>query len=262
MQLTTSKKMATDAKNGTCSKRPMQVSLEGKRVLVTGAGRGIGREISLQLASAGAYVIGLGTQEEYLQSLKSEIGGDYVVCDLQDAKQTQSVIEKCGRIDCLVNNAGVARLAPFLETSVEDFDFVMNVNCRAAFVVGQAAAKTMVKTGGGTIVNVSSQAAERCLKDHTAYCTSKAAMNMLTKMMAFELGPKVRVNAVLPTVVMTDMGKKAWPPEKAAPMLARIPLGKFAEPSDVANLVLYLLSEKSDMINGATIPLEGGFYVA
>jgi len=235
---------------------------KGKRVLVTGAGSGIGKEISFHLAREGAHVIALDLNEEALKSVHKAIGGEYVVCNLTDGEATKKAIAALGRIDCLVNNAGVTALDPFLDVKLKDFDFVMSINCRAVFVVGQAVANKMVNQGtGGTIVNMSSQASERCLADHTAYCTSKAAVNMLTKMMAFELGKhNIRVNAVGPTVVMTEMGKKAWPPAKAAPMLARIPQGKFAQPYDVAHLVLYLLSDKSDMVHGSMIPLEGGFY--
>lgn len=234
----------------------------GRRVMVTGAASGIGKEISQHLSQKGAHIIALDMNEEALKTLQKEIGGEYVVVNLLDGEATQKAIAKLGRIDSLVNNAGVSRLDPFLDVKMKDFDFVMNVNCRAVFIVGQAVAKKMVAQGtGGTIVNMSSQASERCLIDHTAYCTSKAAVNMLTKQMAFELGKhNIRVNAVGPTVVMTEMGRKAWPPAKAKPMLARIPQGKFAEPYDVAHLVLYLLSDKSDMINGSMIPLEGGFY--
>jgi len=237
-------------------------NFNGKRVLVTGAASGIGKEISQHLTRQGAHVIALDLNEKLLKVLNEEIGGEYVVCNLIDAEATQRAIASLGRIDCLVNNAGVTNLDPFVDVKMKDFDFVMSINCRAVFVVGQAVAKKMIAQGtGGTIVNMSSQASMRCLPDHTAYCTSKAAVNMLTKMMAYELGKhKIRVNAVGPTVVMTEMGRKAWPPAKAAPMLARIPQGKFAEPSDVANLVLYLLSGKSDMVNGSMIPLEGGFY--
>jgi len=235
---------------------------EGRRILVTGAADGIGKEIALHLSKKGAHVIGLDMNEEGLKKLQKQIGGEYVVCNLTDAAATQTAIASLGRIDSLVNNAGVSRLDPFVDVKVNDFDFVMSVNCRAVFIVGQAVAKKMIAQGdGGTIVNMSSQASLRVLPDHLSYCVSKSAVNMITKVMAFELAKhNIRVNAVGPTVVMTEMGKKAWPPKKAAPMLARIPQGKFAEPYDVAHIVLHLLSEKSDMINGTMIPLEGGFF--
>lgn len=163
-----------------------------------------------------------------------------------------------------MNNAGVASNAPFLEATVADFDSTMNVNLRSAFVISQVVAKDMVarKITHGSIVNVSSQASMVALDNHTAYCTSKAALDQLTRMMALELGPKgIRTNAVNPTVVLTEMGTKAWSdPAKAGPMLAKIPLGKFAEVEDVVEAVLFLLSPaKARMINGVTLPVDGGF---
>ena len=123
-------------------------------------------------------------------------------------------------------------------------------------------AQGMVKRGeGGAIVNVSSQASMVALAEHTSYCVSKGGVDQLTRVMALELGPhNIRVNAVNPTVTLTDMAKLAWSdPAKSGPMLAKIPLGKFAQPGDVANTVAYLLSDQADMIHGAMIPIDGGF---
>ncbi|XP_066955810.1 D-erythrulose reductase-like [Macrobrachium rosenbergii] len=116
----------------------------------------------------------------------------------------------------------------------------------------------------GSIVNVSSQAGQHALRDHTVYCSTKGAVDMMTKVMALELAPKgVRVNAVSPTVVMTDMGRIGWSdPAKAGPMLARIPQGRFAEVDDVVNAIIYLLSDESDMVNGHLLPVDGGFLAA
>eukprot|EP00058_Branchiostoma_floridae_P010074 XP_002595562.1 hypothetical protein BRAFLDRAFT_200739 [Branchiostoma floridae] len=130
------------------------------------------------------------------------------------------------------------------------------------FYLSQIVAKGMVERGsGGSIVNVSSLASKCALKEHTSYCTSKGALDIMSKVMALELGPhKIRVNTVNPTVVMTDMGVKVWSdPVKAGPMLARIPLGKFVEVDDVVHAILYLLSDKAAMVNGTNLPIEGGF---
>ena len=127
----------------------------------------------------------------------------------------------------------------------------------------QVVARNLLKRGApGSIVNVSSQGSKVGLDQHTAYCMSKGAMDQLTRTMALELGRKgIRVNAVNPTVVLTAMGRKAWSdPVKAAPMLARIPLGRFAEEVDVVNVIVFLLSERAAMINGSTVPVEGGFW--
>ncbi|MBN3280165.1 DER reductase, partial [Polyodon spathula] len=126
----------------------------------------------------------------------------------------------------------------------------------------QIVARGMRSRGsGGSIVNVSSQASQCALQDHAVYCATKGALDMLTKVMALELGPhKIRVNSVNPTVVMTAMGRISWSdPMKAGPMMSRIPLGKFAEVEDVVNAILFLLSEQSAMITGATLPVDGGF---
>eukprot|EP01137_Pigoraptor_chileana_P019742 Opistho-2@81189 len=114
---------------------------------------------------------------------------------------------------------------------------------------------------GGSIVNISSQASQRPLVNHTAYCASKGALDQLTRVMALELGPhNIRVNCVNPTVVMTDMGRLGWSdPAKAGPMLSRIPLNRFAEVSDVVNATLFLLSDRSGMVHGCMLPVDGGF---
>merc|ERR1719456_2186481 len=167
-----------------------------------------------------------------------------------------------GDIDLLVNNAGMALNAPFLEATVSDWDTMMSVNIRAAMLCTQVAAKSMIARGvKGSIVNVSSQASLVALPGHLAYCTTKAALDMVTKMAALELGPHgIRCNAVNPTVVLTAMGKANWSdPAKAAPMLNAIPLGRFAEVEDVVDPILFLLSDASSMLNGSVMPIEGGF---
>ena len=166
------------------------------------------------------------------------------------------------KLDGLVNNAGVTHLAPLLDTTLDDFDRVMSVNVRAAFHVSKLVAPRMPR--GSAIVNVSSQASSRAFADHTAYCVSKGALDQLTRMMALELGPRgIRVNAVNPTVVMTDMGRLAWSdPAKAGPVLGRTAQGKFAEPEHVARVVAFLLGPDSDMVDGACVPVDGGFLVS
>ncbi|XP_019357253.1 PREDICTED: L-xylulose reductase [Gavialis gangeticus] len=137
-----------------------------------------------------------------------------------------------------------------------------DVNLRAVLQVSQIVARQLIARGApGAIVNVSSQASQRALQGHTVYCSTKSALDMLTKMMALELGPhKIRVNAVNPTVVMTDMGRVNWSePQKAGAMLSRIPLGRFAEVDDVVNSILFLLSDQSAMTTGALLPVDGGF---
>lgn len=162
----------------------------------------------------------------------------------------------------MVNNAGVATIEPFLDVTEDGYDSVMDINLKAVLFVSQTVAKGMVHRGmGGAIVNVSSQASQSPLQDHAVYCASKGALDQLTRVMALELGPhKIRVNCVNPTVVMTNMGRRAWSdPQKAGAMLSRIPLGKFAEMEDVSHAILFLLSDISAMIHGVTLPVDGGF---
>ncbi|XP_033102595.1 L-xylulose reductase-like isoform X2 [Anneissia japonica] len=240
----------------------MDIRFDGKKALVTGAGKGIGRDTVKLLAKCGADVYALSRTQSDLDSLKAEVPEIKTVCvDLSDWDSTKVAVEGCGPIDLLVNNAAIAKLEPFLEVTKEVFDLTMNVNVRQLIQVSQIVARGMVERGlGGSIVNVSSQASLVGLTNHTVYCATKAAVDSLTKTMALELGPKnIRVNSVNPTVVNTAMGKIGWSkPEKAEPMKRRIPLGRFAEVEEVVHVILFLLSDKSSMMNGTCLPIDGG----
>ncbi|XP_078610471.1 L-xylulose reductase-like [Branchiostoma floridae x Branchiostoma japonicum] len=242
----------------------MEVRFDGKRALVTGAGKGIGRDTAKALVKCGAEVFALSRTQEDLDSLVQEYPGIHPVqCDLGDPEATKTAVESVGPIDLLVNNAGIIILQPFLDVTLDAFDKVMNTNVRAVLQVSQIVAKGMVERGtGGSIVNLSSLVSKSVLKEHTSYCASKGALDVMSKVMALELGPhKIRVNTVNPTVVLTDMTRKIGygDPVKAGPMLARIPLGKFVEVDDVVHAILYLLSDKAAMVNGTHLPIEGGF---
>jgi len=239
----------------------VDIGFEGKRALVTGAGKGIGREIAVLLARNGATVVVMSRSAEDLASLEREIGAEVIVVNLADAHAARAAAGQAGAIDLLVNNAGIAITQPFLDTTTEAFDETMAVNIRAALVVSQVVATGMIARGGGAIVNVSSQASMVGLAHHASYCASKGGLDQLTRVMALELGPHgIRVNAVNPTIVLTPMGARVWgDPAKGGPMLARIPLGHFAQPIDVAHAVAYLLSDKAGMITGTMLPVDGGF---
>jgi len=240
----------------------MNINFEGKRALVTGAGKGIGREIAILLAKCGAQVTAVSRTEGDLETLREEINCQILVADLSDASAAQNAARDAGAIDLLVNNAGISVPQTLLETSPDAFDSTMAINVRAPLLISQVIAAGMISRGqGGAIVNVSSQASQVALADHAAYCASKGALDQLTRVMALELGPhQIRVNAVNPTVTLTPMGEMAWgDPAKSAPMLAKIPLGRFALPRDVAHAVAYLLSDNADMIHGALLPIDGGF---
>lgn len=234
----------------------------GKRVLITGAGKGIGRAAALLLAARGASVVALSRSADDLRSLERDIGCETHAVDLADAAAARQAALAAQPIDLLVNNAGIARLQPFLDADVEAFDETMAVNVRAAMIVAQACARGMIERGtGGAIVNVSSISAHIGFALHAAYCASKAALDALTRVMAVELGAcGIRTNAVNPTVTLTPMAEMAWSdPDKAAQMLSRIPLNRFVQPDEVAQTIAYLLGDESRMINGVSLAVDGGF---
>lgn len=242
----------------------MVIDFSGKRALVTGAGKGIGRDVAMTLAEYGAEVIAISRNQEDLDTLKAAIGCQVIRADLAIPDQACLAAENAGEIDLLVNNAGITILQPFLDTTLEAFDEIMAVNVRAVLLVSQVIARKMIASGkGGAIVNVSSQSSMRALPDHTAYCASKGALDQLTRMMALELGPyNIRVNSVNPTVTLTPMGELAWSdPAKSNRMMERIPLKRFARPRDVSEVIAFLLSDQACMLNGAILPIDGGFLV-
>ncbi|CAF4923041.1 unnamed protein product [Pieris macdunnoughi] len=236
---------------------------KGKRVLVTGAGQGIGRAIAIDLWRAGAIVVALSRTRSHLESLQNEYPSITIVdVDVADWEKTRNVVESLGHFDALVNNAAVAICQPFLECTPDAFDLMSNVNVKSIINISQVVAKKMIENNTkGAIVNISSQASKAALKDHTIYSASKAGLDAITRAMALELGPHgIRTNAVNPTVTMTAMAQVGWSdPEKADAMLSKIPLGRFAQVSEVSDVVLYLLSDKASMINGVELPIDGGF---
>ncbi|MGC2041709.1 SDR family oxidoreductase [Paraburkholderia caledonica] len=236
--------------------------LTGKTALVTGAGKGIGRATVQLLAERGARVVAMSRTHADLQTLAEETGCETVCVDLADAAATREAADAVQPVDLLVNCAGIVELQPFLETSIEAFDAIMAVNLKAAMIVGQSCARSMIARGvHGSIVNVSSLSATVGLPRHAAYCASKAALVALTRVMAVELGPHgIRVNTVNPVVTVTPMAEKAWSdPAKSAPMLARIPLNRFVQPLEVARRIAYLLSDGAAMVSGVSLAVDGGF---
>ena len=245
-------------------------SLTGKTVLVTGGSKGIGAESAVVLAQAGADVAIVGRDKAGLAEVEAKIKAEGRVClvieaDLTDVGDTRRAGEAAlagfGTIDILVNNAGIARIDNILDASLADWEETQAVNLRAPFLLAQVIVPKMIEQGSGKIVNVSSQAGVIALDGHAAYAASKGGLNMLTKVMAAEWGPyNIQCNAVAPTVILTPMGTQVWgDPAKSEPMLAKIPLRRFGQPVEVADLILFLSSPASNLITGETILIDGGY---
>ena len=240
-------------------------SIAGKTALVTGASSGIGAEIVRVFTQAGARVIASGQSQERLQAIAAETGCDSIEADIASAEGCKSLatgaLDLSPRIDILVNSAGVALVGPVLDYSVDNWDRTFAINLRAPFLLAKALAPAMIAAKAGKIINISSQTGVIALADHAAYAASKGGLNALTKSLMAELAQhNVQVNAICPTVVMTEMGREIWsPPEKSGPMISGTPLGRFGEPVEIADMALYLASPASDLVNGALMMIEGGY---
>jgi NAD(P)-dependent dehydrogenase (short-subunit alcohol dehydrogenase family) len=233
----------------------------GQRMLVTGASSGIGWEVAQQLLSAGAGVYAVGRDAAALDTLAGQ-GCEVLRVDVADQVQLASILAELPVMHGLVNCAGISILEAATEVSASAFDQVMTVNVRAAAMVAASVAKAMIGEGvKGSIVNVSSQASLVALDDHLSYCASKGAMDAMTRVQCGEWGKYgIRVNSVNPTVTLTPMAQMAWSePSKRDPALAAIPLGRFAETSEVAAPILFLLSDAASMISGVSLPIDGGY---
>lgn len=231
-------------------------------VLVTGASSGIGRATVERLCESGARVIAAARHADVLEQLAHATGCTPLVLDVGDEPAIERAFDTLAPLDGLVNCAGVTRLAAALDTTGADFDSVMAINARGAALVARHAARGMVAARRpGSIVNVSSQAALVALDGHLAYCASKAALDAITRMLCVELGPYgIRVNSVNPTVTLTPMAKQAWSePTKRDAALQAIPVGRFAQPREVVEPILFLLSDAASMITGVSLPIDGGY---
>jgi L-xylulose reductase len=235
---------------------------DGQTILVTGAGKGIGRATAKLLARRGGQVVAFGRSAEDLDALAAEIGSRSIQVDLADLDATRVAVRTAGPIDRLVNCAGTTALDPFVDLTLETFDYILTVNTKAPMVIAQEYVRARRAAGKpGAIVNVSSDAAFLGVPDHAAYCASKAALDALTRVMANELGAHgIRVNSVNPNITLTDMARKAWSdPAKSAPRLSRIPRGRFLEPEEIAEAIAYLLSDRASAITGTSLRADGGF---
>lgn len=240
----------------------MNFELQNQRILVTGATSGIGLDIARALAELGANLVLIGRNQDILAELEQSLGALTLAIDITDEAAVTAAFSEMPVLDGLVNCAGISILDDVLDVKAKDLDQIMATNVTASAVVAREAARHMIANGRqGSIVNVSSQAATAALPGHLGYCASKAAMDAMTRVLCLELGPKgIRVNSVNPTVTLTPMAERAWAdPAKRDPMLAAIPLGRFATPREVALPVAFLLSSAASMISGASLPIDGGF---
>ena len=242
------------------------MSVKDKVVVVTGAARGIGRAVSERLIAGGAKVVWADIDISGIETTDSSLA---VKCDVAQPADVVAVVEKAvatfGRIDGLVNNAGIIKAGDFLDYPIEDFDRVLGINLRGAFVMGQAVARQMVKqieAGGtpGVIVNMSSINSVVGIPNQLGYCVSKGGIAQLNRVMALALAQHgIRVNAVGPGSIMTDiLASTMKDPSAKHKILIRTPIGRVGEPDEVAQVTEFLLSEASSYITGETIFCDGG----
>ncbi|SIO33560.1 NAD(P)-dependent dehydrogenase, short-chain alcohol dehydrogenase family [Rhodovulum sp. ES.010] len=245
-------------------------SISEQTALVTGASKGIGAEVCAVFAEAGADIVAVARDRDGLAETAARVAAPgreclTVTADLATVEgcrtAAREALEAKGTIDILVNAAGIARTAPALDLTPEDWDATMAINLRAPFLMAQALAPRMIAQRRGKIIMISSQTGVIALDDHAAYASSKGGLNSLTKSLCAEWARfNVQVNAICPTVVMTPMGREIWgPEEKSGPFIAATPLRRFGEPVEIADAALYLASPASDLVNGHLLMAEGGF---
>jgi 3-oxoacyl-[acyl-carrier protein] reductase len=244
--------------------------LKDKVVIVTGASRGIGRSLALNMAAQGAKLVLSARNAEALAQLVIEIqaaGGAAVAVagDVSSATAANELVDAglqaFGRIDVLVNNAGITRDALLLRMKDEDWDDVLNINLKGAFLCTRAAAKVMSKQRYGRIINISSVVGEMGNPGQANYCASKAGLLGLTKSVARELARRnVTVNAITPGFIVTDM-TEALPEKAREELAAQIPLGRLGSADDIAHAVIFLASDQAGYITGQTLGVNGGMYM-
>lgn len=243
-------------------------SFDGRTVVVTGAASGIGAAVVAEFAARGARTAVVDIKRADAEAVAQELGPQHygVRCDVADPASvrmvTADILDRFGHVDVLVNSAGVVRLAPAESLSVEDWDVTLAVNLRGTFLMCQEVGRAMVARGSGRIVNLASQAARVALDEHVAYCASKAGVVGLTRVLAAEWGQYgVTVNAISPTVVLTELGRAAWSGPKGDAMRDLIPVGRFAETTEIARAAVFLASDDAGMITGHDLVVDGGYTV-
>jgi len=243
----------------------IQLGLAGKVCLITGGAQGIGAACARRFAREGAAVVIGDIDDTRGQALADALGALYVHCDVGDKAQVDAMVKRCvaahDRIDVLVNNAGTFKAADFLDVSEADFDAVLRVNLKGAFLVGQAVARVMAQAQSGSIVNMSSVNGVLAIPNIASYNVSKGGINQLTRVMALALADSgIRVNAVAPGTIATELAAKAvlTSDEARARILSRTPMRRLGEPSEVADVVAWLASEAASYMTGEIVTVDGG----
>jgi NAD(P)-dependent dehydrogenase (short-subunit alcohol dehydrogenase family) len=249
---------------------PVHFNLQGQVAVITGASQGIGAACAERLSGDGAAVALWDVDDSRGQALAARLVEDgaravYVHCNVASKQEVDAAIATTlaafGRIDALVNNAGIFKAADFLEITEADWDAVIDVNLKGAFLVGQAVAREMVKTGGGAIVNMSSVNGVMAIPSIASYNASKGGVNQLTRVMALSLADRgIRVNAVAPGTIATELAKNAvlGSDEARARIMSRTPMKRLGEPREIADVTAFLLSTASSYMTGEIVYVDGG----
>lgn len=245
-------------------------SVAGQVVLVSGGSRGIGRALAAGFAQRGAQVIITGRDQQQLEQTARQIGLDEepvraVVCDVSRPDQIRELVERTvgdfGRIDTLVNVAGVNRRKPALEVTDEDYDYILDINLKGAFLLSREVGRVMVARGSGSQIQIASLNTDRPLVNVLPYAVSKAGIGHMTRALAAEWGPAgVRVNALAPGFILTDLTRKLWSdPTMQAWGRVNTPLGRLGEPDDLVGTAIFLAAPASHFMTGQILYVDGGF---
>ena len=238
--------------------------LENKNVLVTGGARGIGAATATRFLEEGARVVVLDSDEDGLHTIQEELPSlsGILNADVSDAQAVRKAFERLDemldRLDVLINNAGISQRKSVLEITTNDWNAVLDVNLSGAFFVAQQAARRMLEKGRGVILNMGSTNALRGYPHYAAYNVSKAGVVELTRSLALELAPQIRVNSVCPGYILTPMQEAEYTPEMLRASEAKVPLGRLGKPEEVAALFAFLASDDAEFITGQCFIIDGG----